>query len=374
MNDTVGAHNDLHSEQGAHQGEHPGRSRNPVIKVHDMAWLEFEKPDLARAETFAHGVRLPHRRCARPTSCSCAAPTPGRRACSSAAANAARFAGSRSRPTTRSTCCGSPRQRRRAKPLPESLGGLAVELDRPQRYPGARRRGHCTSCPSCRPRPRTCSTSARTANRDQHHPAAATSARAVQRLGHVVLQSTKYLEALNWYLDNLGMIVSDFLYFPGQREPRTDDELHPLRPRDDAGRSPHPGAGARARRTATCIRRIRSAISMRWPPAANTLREQGYFRSWGIGRHIQGSQIFDYWRDPDGFLVEHFADGDMFDNTLEPGWAPFTASGPRPVGSAGHQGLPRHPTRNALPPRSASRSSPPCATTTNSTSPASSAC
>jgi len=50
-------------------------------------------------------------------------------------------------------------------------------------------------------------------------------------------------------------------------------------------------------------------------------------RSWGIGRHIQGSQIFDYWRDPDGFLVEHFADGDLFDNSLEPGWAPFTASG-----------------------------------------------
>ena len=57
------------------------------------------------------------------------------------------------------------------------------------------------------------------------------------------------------------------------------------------------------------------------------LRERGYLRSWGIGRHIQGSQIFDYWRDPDGLLVEHFADGDMFDNTLEPGWAPFTASG-----------------------------------------------
>ena len=28
------------------------------------------------------------------------------------------------------------------------------------------------------------------------------------------------------------------------------------------------------------------------------LRDQGYLRSWGIGRHIQGSQIFDYWRDP----------------------------------------------------------------------------
>ena len=77
------------------------------------------------------------------------------------------------------------------------------------------------------------------------------------------------------------------------------------------------------------------------------LREQGYFRSWGIGRHIQGSQIFDYWRDPDGFLVEHFADGDMFDNTLEPGWAPFTRLGPGPVGPAGDQGLPRHRTQSA---------------------------
>jgi hypothetical protein len=57
------------------------------------------------------------------------------------------------------------------------------------------------------------------------------------------------------------------------------------------------------------------------------LLDRGYHRSWGIGRHIQGSQIFDYWRDPDGFLVEHFTDGDMFDHTLEPGWAPMTASG-----------------------------------------------
>ena len=57
------------------------------------------------------------------------------------------------------------------------------------------------------------------------------------------------------------------------------------------------------------------------------LREHRYHHSWGVGRHIEGSQIFDYWRDPDGFLMEHFADGDMFDNTLEPGWAPFTASG-----------------------------------------------
>ena len=51
---TIGAHNGLHSAQGALAGEHPGRSRNPLIKVTDLAWLEFDKPDLARAEAFAH--------------------------------------------------------------------------------------------------------------------------------------------------------------------------------------------------------------------------------------------------------------------------------------------------------------------------------
>src|SRR5918997_684054 len=53
MGETAGAHSDLHSEQGARSGEHVGRSRNPVIKVADIAWLEFTKPDLARAEAFA---------------------------------------------------------------------------------------------------------------------------------------------------------------------------------------------------------------------------------------------------------------------------------------------------------------------------------
>ena len=56
------------------------------------------------------------------------------------------------------------------------------------------------------------------------------------------------------------------------------------------------------------------------------LQEHHYKHSWGIGRHIEGSQIFDYWRDPDGFLVEHFADGDVFDNTVETGWAQMSAS------------------------------------------------
>src|SRR5580693_4734089 len=45
-------HRSLHSHAGALPGEHPGRSRNPLVKVAGLAWLEFEKPDLDRAERF----------------------------------------------------------------------------------------------------------------------------------------------------------------------------------------------------------------------------------------------------------------------------------------------------------------------------------
>ena len=54
MGDVKTAHEDLHSEQGAVRGDRPGRAKNPVIKVEDLAWLEFEKPDLDGAERFAH--------------------------------------------------------------------------------------------------------------------------------------------------------------------------------------------------------------------------------------------------------------------------------------------------------------------------------
>src|ERR1700741_2029780 len=45
-------HRSLHSEAGARPGEHPGRSKNPLVKVAGLAWLEFEKPDLDRAGRF----------------------------------------------------------------------------------------------------------------------------------------------------------------------------------------------------------------------------------------------------------------------------------------------------------------------------------
>ncbi|KAI8281424.1 hypothetical protein K4K60_004162 [Colletotrichum sp. SAR11_57] len=43
----------------------------------------------------------------------------------------------------------------------------------------------------------------------------------------------------------------------------------------------------------------------------NFLLKKGWSLVWGIGRHLLGSQIFDYWFDNDGFVLEHYADGDL---------------------------------------------------------------
>ena len=42
------------------------------------------------------------------------------------------------------------------------------------------------------------------------------------------------------------------------------------------------------------------------------LRDAGAEPEWGVGRHFLGSQVFDYWRDPWGFTLEHWTDGDLF--------------------------------------------------------------
>ncbi|CRG82904.1 Periodic tryptophan protein 2 homolog [Talaromyces islandicus] len=46
------------------------------------------------------------------------------------------------------------------------------------------------------------------------------------------------------------------------------------------------------------------------------LSEKGYKAKWGVGRHVMGSQIFDYWIDTTGFVIEHYADGDVVNEDI----------------------------------------------------------
>ena len=323
MSDHHDPHTGLHSEQGGLSGEHLGRAKNPVVKVHDLAWLEFEKPNLDRAEAFAHAfgfstaLRTPDALQLRGTD-------PGA-PCVLIRQGRSRFVGPAFRAADSADVLRLAQATgATATQLPESVGGLSVELTDPTglavrvvsdtddlaalrgQEPLELNFGHAS--------PRANST-----QRAPREPAK------VQRLGHVVLQTTKYLESLNWYLQHLGLIVSDFLYYPGQRE------RGPVMSFIRCDRGVTPTDHHTLAMTLGPTRYVHSAYQVADLDAlaagGKYLREHGYQHSWGIGRHIQGSQIFDYWRDPDGFMVEHYSDGDLFDNTLEPGWAPMAASG-----------------------------------------------
>lgn len=325
MSGTVGAHNDLHSEHGARPGEHSGRARNPVIKVADIAWLEFEKPDLDRAEAFARAfgftpvLRTPDELHLRGSDAGSACVLL-RRGDRSRFVGTAFMAVDEADVLRLAEATGAT-----VKPLSESLGGIGVELIDPSGLP-VRVVAGTHELPQLSPQQPLTFNVGHTVDRinatqrPRRYPAG------VQRLGHVVLQTTKYREALDFYLDNLGMIVSDFLFYAGQRDRGPVMSFI----RCDRGTTPS-DHHTLALALGPSSRYVHSAYQVcdldALAAGGEYLRDKGYFRSWGIGRHIQGSQLFDYWRDPDGFLVEHFTDGDMFDNTLEPGWAPFTATG-----------------------------------------------
>ncbi|NMO04506.1 2,3-dihydroxybiphenyl 1,2-dioxygenase [Gordonia sp. TBRC 11910] len=325
MSITADVHDGLHADDGALPGEHPGRHPNPVIKVHDIAWLEFEKPDLVRTAAFAVDFGFAptlltpdelHLRGALAGS-----PCVIVRRAPRTAFTGVAFRADRSDLTAVADAWG-----RTVEPLDEALGGCSVTTRDPS---GCRVRvvADVTEWPALPLQsvrgPFNFGGSQQRSNEMQRPPRAPA---VVERLGHVVLQSNRYLESLNWYLRHLGLIVSDFLYYPGQRSRGPVMSFI----RCDRGSAPS-DHHTLAMTLGPANRYVHSAYQVcdldALAAGGEYLIDRGYDRSWGVGRHIQGSQIFDYWRDPDGFLVEHFTDGDRFDDSVTPGWAPMTASG-----------------------------------------------
>ncbi|PRC47661.1 2,3-dihydroxybiphenyl 1,2-dioxygenase, partial [Mycobacterium sp. ITM-2017-0098] len=168
-----------------------------------------------------------------------------------------------------------------ARPLSDSVGGLSVDLVDPSGIPVRVVADTHTKAalPAQSPQLINAGRTLVRTNATQRPPRIPAR---VQRLGHVVLQSTKYLEALDWYLDHLGLIVSDFLYFPGQRD------LGPTMSfiRCDRGDTPadhHTLALALGPRN----RYVHSAYQVSdldaMAAGGEYLGERGYHRSWGIG-------------------------------------------------------------------------------------------
>ena len=315
-------HRSLHSQAGALPGEHPGRSSNPLVKVAGLAWLEFEKPDLDRAERFGTDFgfivadRSPQTLVLRGrqagAACLVVRRGPQPRFTGPAFTVAAREDLDRLARGTGGT-------------VTAHRGGQAVLLRDPSGYPVRVVHGvpELPALPERGPLPLNFGAESARVNltqRPAHRPAE------IERLGHVVLGTTRFRAALDWYLDTLGLIVSDFLYLDGQRDRGPAMAFI----RCDLGSIPadhHTLAMALQPHTGYLHSAYQLTDLDEVAASGEYLRERGYRHAWGLGRHIQGSQIFDYWRDPDRVMFEHYADGDVFDAAMEPGWAPLSVSG-----------------------------------------------
>ena len=315
-------HRALHSEDGAWRGEHPGRSRDPLIKVAGLGWLEFEKPDLSKAERFltdfgfAVADRSPEvlvlrgRVAAAPCLVVRRGPRP-------------RFTGPAFQAAARDDLDRLANATGAA--VTDYLGGHAVALRDPSGIVVRVAYGvpELSALPERAPLPLNFGPHPARVNstqRPEQRPAE------IERLGHVVLGTTRFQAALDWYLDRLGLIVSDFCYLDGQRE--RGPVMAFIRCDQDSVPTDHHTLAMLLQPHAGYVHSAYQLTDLDEVAASGQyLRDRGYRHSWGIGRHIQGSQIFDYWRDPDRLMFEHYADGDVFDSSVPPGWAPLSVSG-----------------------------------------------
>lgn len=144
----------------------------------------------------------------------------------------------------------------------------------------------------------------------------------VGRLGHVVLQTTDFHAMADWYMRHLGVIPSDVQHLE-------DGSTFLAFFRLDLGSTPADhhtlviasGLEACYEHSAWEVNDL-DALGQ----GQQVLRANGHDHMWGIGRHLLGSQLFDYWRDADGLAFEHYTDGDMFTADREPHYSLFTTS------------------------------------------------
>ena len=127
----------------------------------------------------------------------------------------------------------------------------------------------------------------------------------VLRLGHGVLMSTNPGPMIEWYRQHLGLLCSD--------EVRVDGHVGLSFHRLDRGEEfvdhhvlliqAGPAGGLNH-----CGFEVQDIDDLML--GHDHLKRKGYDSVWGIGRHVFGAQVFDYWMDPWGFMFEHWTDTD----------------------------------------------------------------
>ena len=130
----------------------------------------------------------------------------------------------------------------------------------------------------------------------------------IKRIGHGVMGSPRVKETVQWFRDTLGFICSDDVYVESQ------DNIIGSFNRCDRGDEyvDH--------HVFFCVRNERAGLnhlSFEVPDIDAVLKDHQYLMGlgkyehmWGVGRHLLGSQVYDYWADPWGRVHERWADTD----------------------------------------------------------------
>ncbi|BBP77913.1 VOC family protein [Pseudomonas gingeri] len=286
----------------------PARHPHPTVKAQRLAYLIFQRPDLVKAERFLRdfGLTVSHR----------ATDTLYLRGTDSAAycyriekADEARFVGFALAVATREDLLRLARLPGASgvEEQPQPGGGERVRLRDPSGFVVEAIHGQVPVKPLQHraPLPFNVAEQLPRINATQRPPA---SAPEILKLGHVVLEVADYQATCAWYTEHFGLIPSDVQVLPDGSPAVTFMRL-------DLGDTPadhHTLALAQGFMPAYSHSAYEVVDADAVGMGQRILRERGWVHAWGIGRHILGSQIFDYWQDPWGDKHEHYCDGDLF--------------------------------------------------------------
>ncbi|KAL3455997.1 Glyoxalase/Bleomycin resistance protein/Dihydroxybiphenyl dioxygenase [Aspergillus heterothallicus] len=145
---------------------------------------------------------------------------------------------------------------------------------------------------------------------------------AVHKLGHYGLCTTNYDALLVFYTTTFNLVPTDFLYIQTPHGTRKNVAVfaHIDRGADYVDHHSFFMSSNATSHVHHCSFEVHDfdtqKLGHQW------LAEKGYTSVWGVGRHILGSQIFDYWWDTTGNMVEHYADGDLVNEETPVGYGP----------------------------------------------------
>lgn len=137
----------------------------------------------------------------------------------------------------------------------------------------------------------------------------------VRRIGHLVLESADPETLYQWYHKRFGLTISDAVRLPDGSPQMIFSRLDRGPEYVDhhvVGFQYALDEGTRVQHIAFEVGNLDDLMS-----GHEHLKRRKRKNVWGIGRHLLGGQIFDYWKSPFGLIHEHWTDTDLVDETHE---------------------------------------------------------